>query len=415
MPDSLLGNPTFGDLRRNRFQDCDPNSQRVCQYLEQLSAQTNTVIDDWGMLAFFGIDPTDKRAINRVFFAQKDESTKNLEGVSVACEAAIVETRLRTKEAHDARITRLISNRTLNHKEAKKYQTALQNHITAAWNSQKEIYALQERGATYIADDLRKLVLESFWEFDCYENGALYLRTKHAVIMSESNPAAGIDRRVNLGRYKARLHVATMALSVERYLQNALHESYFHPYCSTSGIICWGNAGNTATQLLSEGKLYEVCNLLASLLCTYVLSSTPYIRLLEFSKKSMRFDAGENPPRENNNTSTCEYCEEDFDNCDCCEECECIRDNCHCCSICEYDANGCSCCDTCESTDDNCKRCRICDAHGDCSCCNECDRTESLIESRGHSVECSHYVSPSDLEAATNESNIPTGEETPTW
>lgn len=409
----VLSNPTFGALRRNRFQDCDPNSQRVCQYLEQLSAQTNTVIDDWSMLAFFDIDPTDKRAINRVFFAQKDETTKNLEGVSIACEEAIAEVTLQTNIARDARIAALITHRKHDSNEAKNYQTALQNCITAAWNSQKEIYALQERSATYIANDLRKLVLEGFWEFDSYEKGALYLHTKHAVIMSESNPAAGIDKRVNLGRYKARLHIATMALSLERYLQNALHESYFHPYCSESGTICWGNAGNTAAQLLIEGKLYEVCNLLASLLCTYVPSSTPYVRLLEFSKKSMRFDAGENPPSENNNSSTCEYCEEDSDNCDCCQECECIRDNCHCCSICEGDANNCSCCSTCESTDDNCDRCRNCDQHGSCNCCGECNRTESRIAARGHSDECSLYVSPSNLEETTSEPNISTSEETP--
>lgn len=402
----LLGPQTtpIGELRRNRFQDISEPMQRIASYLEQLASQTGTNIDAWTLAPFEGLSHEDKRGINRVFFAGKDAATVGVDKISVEVEAALAEARVKVEETQKQRIADLLANRDNNLRAAQEASGTVNRYLSHGWNAQKEVYALQEKGATYITDDLKRLLLEDFWEFESYANSIISITTKRDVVMSEKNPSAGIDRRVNLGKYLAQFHVKTASLLVYRYKQNAVAAGHYHPYLHFNGSICWGNAATTANDFLIKGKLYEVLNLLASLLVTYSPTATPYVRLLEFHALKTRVDAGQSfseigDPEPDDDYEQCDICEGNREECDCCRECERTVDDCSCCSICDGTNNEeCGCCHDCGTERDECTACRICDSHGDeCDCCKECERSGWQLGRRGHQLDCSSYVIPEPI------------------
>lgn len=388
-----LHEPTIGELRKTRFLDLPIGPQIVAGYLEQLASQTGTNIDNWPFSLFALLSCSDRRAINRAFFAQAEKSVVGIKKISVETEAALTETKLKIEETQKAQLLAFTQIRDANIREASGLQNRIGQYMQAGWNAQREIYALEKRGASYIADDLKRVLAEGFWEFHKYENSIVMLATKNDVIMSEVNPTAGIERRVNLGKYLAHYYVKTTTLQVHRHQQNAIAGGHWHPYINSNGNICWGNAATSATALLTKGQLYEVFSLLASLLMTYSPTATPYQRLLEFAALKTRANSDE-PFKKQADPIECPCCGSDNpDDCDCCRECEAIREDCNCCSICENsNRDECDCCQNCERTDSHCSRCRACHSHDDgCDCCAECGRTETALIEEGHASHCESF------------------------
>lgn len=393
--EALEGRPydllSFAEARRNRFQGGTEFDVLLCSYLEQLALQTSTNIDEWTLGVFrnltsWGSLPLDKRAVNKVFFEEKEKRTHTIEALSISAEAALQETKVKASETVKVRLTHLQETYKSQLTEATRTQVAADAYLKKAWEVKKEMYALKDRGANYIMDEAKKLLAEGFWEFHDYGNSILRFRTKNDVVMSEINKAAGIDRRVTLGKYLAEYRVNDASLKLKRFTQNAISHGYYHPYCNNSGAICWGNAANTASKLLSQGELYAVFNLLASLLVTYSPDASPYENLAGFALQKKRFDAKDDVRSNDDDEDLCDWCEQHTDDCDCCHTCETTRDECHCCSICDGDSNDCGCCHECENVRDECEGCPICGNHNDdCGCCDICGLSKRGLTREGHS------------------------------
>lgn len=363
-PEKIL----FSELRRYRFEhpSVTANAKAMLEYIEQLAIQTSTNIDSWALEPFVNVplNPLNKREVNRIFFAKKEEHVQGLHKIDVQAEEQMTEMSTRLQEYRSARLAELEYNRKLNVTDALGKYSEFTLRLSRAWGAQKEIYALQEKPANYIREEVTKLLKDGFWEFDKYANGILTLLTANDVVMSEVNKTAGINRRINLGRFQLQVVVPTMDLKVLRHKRNIHTSGHWHPYIGDTGDICWGNAGNTAANLLAQGKLYGALTLLASLLITYSPDSHPWARLSAF-EQTRRYDADEPVCDEED---LCEHCEEHRDDCECygCDFCDHRgTDSCetHHCGICDGNAEECGCCPDCSRVSEDCTRCRECDEH----------------------------------------------------
>lgn len=385
---------TFAELRKTRFQTLSATSRGVCEYLEQLSQQTGTVIDGWTLDAFEGIDPSDRRAINRVFFARKDATPtldpRDEERLAVAGEAL--------EEVRVTRLNELRENKETYMRNARTSIASHKSHVSRAWNVQKEIFALEGRPASYVIDEVKKVIASGFWKFHGYEDNCLQLETAVEPVMTDINPAVNRNVRLNMGTYLGVLNVRQMSMHVERFKQNPVTDGgYFHPYVDSEGDICWGDSGGPASNLLAEGNISGIYELLANLLTTYG-TGTPYVRLDDLAR-SRRLDADDEVEDED----TCDDCGNHEDECECyyCDVCErrtgTTRCRDHWCRICrDYqsdDEHGC--CTTCNNTRHDCTCCRECgESDGNCDRCRECDRHEE------HALSCSSHVAPTQEQSS---------------
>ena len=173
--------------------------------------------------------------------------------------------------------------------------------------------------------------------------------------MREYAPSAGIDYTVHLGQYECNFNVKTSAMTLHRFKDNLVIASYYHPYVSTTGRICFGNADATANKFLANGRIYDVFMLLASLLQTYTHDSGPYIALANF-KKAMRA-ANPNSPVDDHHY--CRDCDTECSDCGCgwCYDCDCHEEECDTCGSCgERHCDGAN----------DCEYCETCGCDGDC-------------------------------------------------
>lgn len=401
------------------------SERTTLNYIEQLASQTSTDISEWDFTPFAACPPDDRRAINKVFFHLKDERAQGLPAITITIQEVLADVAAETKKTTDARIKKLQGDHKAYLDESLVRYASAQNFLTHAWNFKKEEYALTARGSDYILTDINRVIAQGFWEYHDYANGVLRLATKVECIMSETNKAAGIDRRVNMGKYLARLNVKTMSLELHRYLQNPLAPKgpYHHPYVGTDGQICWGNAASTAARHLASGQVFEVLNLLISLLVTYTPEATPYARLHEFDRCLRRYNASDSLSHMENckrceesqdDCNCCSHCEQTESDCDCCSECNSRRDDCECCSICNGNRNDCECCSECEKTADDCTCCGTCGSDCDsCRCCQDCGRRFPRIEVDGHSTNCEFYLAPIEASPTEPAEEIPTPIEQP--
>jgi hypothetical protein len=415
--EAMAGKP-FAELRRTRFKEFPADLKVDLEYVEQLAVQTGTNVDSWDILKVLtGIATGNRRAINKAFFAHAETNKTEKQVLPDETVKALETT---SKEVDRMRVARLSELSSVQGQASASAKLAYDNYATyvkRAWDAEKEKAALENRPANYIAEEVKSLLSEGFWQFLEYKEAKLRLATTSDIVMVEKNLAAGIDRRVNLGRLIAELSVRDMRLKVLRYRQNIINrQRYFHPYISLDNDICWGNAADTARSLLTTGQVKAIYSLLASLLTTYG-SGTPWSALAEFeiAKDSPRVDA----TRIGTTTREwCDDCNEERGACGCgdwCGECDRHYDDCECfacdqcdhrgeercerhyCEICETDErNNCGCCRECENTEGNCECCSICGGNcNDCGCCTECEalqddctRCRECDRHDGHSPGC---------------------------
>lgn len=324
----------FKDLRLTRFADVAADMARDLDYVEQLAMQTSTRIDEWPILEILKDAPRgDRRAINKAFFGYTPPVKAETPKVVIPKDAEKVFEDV--SKTHDLAKTNRI--RELNTQAERDLNQSIEHTKRAetsrkqAWDKWKEVAALEDRPANYIANEVRRLLTEGFWKFESYTDGWLKLSTINDIVMSEINPSAGINRRVNMGKFIGALRVKDAAMRVWKFRNNVLTKggSNYHPYVNYEGFICWGNAEATASRLLATGQVYEAYMLLGSLLGTYSPDSTPYARL-------MTFEGGKIVPKTSRPpsgaSSWCDEHDEERESCGCdwCEECANHVDDCEC-------------------------------------------------------------------------------------
>lgn len=394
--DTEVQRRSFAELRRTRF--ANMARARDYEYIEQLANQTSTNIDTWDVEGLLeGVPEADRRAINKAFFAKMDTMAKAAVSIPDDVVEKLAQTNHIIEDAKKRRLDELQSNYGHYAQQAKNQYEQFERTIKAAWDCSKERMALEERPPNYIADELKELLTQGFWGFNQYNPaGIVRLETKNDIVMTEVNEKAGINRRINLGKFLGELDVKRMKLRLLPYKDNiVLNSRRYHPYVDRDGEICWGNAATTASKMLTNGKVHSIYNLLSALLVTYDPTSTPWEHLAAFDRPINRKDiATPGETHEESGGEECEICgyirgEDcecheceicgliDEERCsehycyDCeiysrrhCHECHNSEDSCTCCSICNStDRDNCNCCFECEKTEDNCTRCLECDTH----------------------------------------------------
>ena len=274
------------------FSRMNPEKQKAhilaVQYIELLSNQTNTKMEPWDLLSVFGTGKgnelvTDKKEINKLFFAKlEDIKTKTPAQVFALEERVTVEIDRLSRGLTDREITRLRTARDKDIHSANEAMSRAATFLTSAANLHSQLSALERREST-VPGQISQIVQENFWDFHQLTGANLELVTKNDIILTQKNPAAGVDLRVNLGRVKAILNLQSMSLSVLQHERNLNVRGYYHPHVNTGGGICWGTGAGVVTQKLPKGEVAEVLRLLSSVLTNYN-DGNPYVHLADFQE-----------------------------------------------------------------------------------------------------------------------------------
>lgn len=391
---------TFGFINAH---DLEPSQQKIFNYVVQLAATTNTNIKDWELAAFESLDPSDKRAINKVFF-EKQSSASTEPKVEIDLAKTIDTMKSRFDAIKQAELRRLEASRQAALGYCRSYYQSFEQELTKAHNDYLRIVQLKGQGAESLERPIQAILSSTFFTLARQEyNGWLYFHTPE-IRLTEKNPRSGVNREVAMGRYLIELRAEVPSVKVFTRQHNIFSAGYYHPYVNTEGKICWGNAADTAAKLLSAMEFDKVFDLLAALLTTYSPDATPYRTLADFERISKA--GGE---------TICEHCDELDSNCECsfCDTCEQLSDECEChyCEACDQryqegdtcDGNYCTYCGECYGPDEMCDRhyCGICNEYSrdrDCACCGECGETNDSCERcrecdshGGHDRSCSEH------------------------
>lgn len=374
-------------------------------YVERMSALLSIDISSWPLhllqVGLFDIRLIeDKPRLNQILldnmkiYAAKNALPPDMEKAFRKAEVAFSEAK-----------AGLLTSLRLDHQTAmryvRQYQTSVSEQIEEAWAKQRQISMLEGTGPEKIGEELRKILINSFFKFEGlgpfsgYGNrhDVIYTTTT-PVSMSLVNKSAGVDILVTFGKFIVAVNLAKMRVTVHPFnADNPLVGTYYHPYVSDTGAVCWGNAADTANNLLAKGDLSAVMGLLSAVLTTYSPDSTPYQSLEDFYKvQQARHGLGKKRPA---NRAWCDECDEERSCCACgdwCGTCDGHYDDCECktCEVCGYTGS------------EHCPEhwCRHCEAYsrGDCGCCDECGETDG-----DHTEDCSEYEEP---ESETQEEEV---------
>ncbi len=394
---------TFSAAKSAAYANFMPGQIVNLHYVEHLAMQTGQSVDNWDTTPFLKVPAGDKKALNKLFFSnsqEKQDAPKTLdpsllESIQKLAVLRLESTREIRKRDLKATIQRYVS-------EVNDYSDGMNRKMAEALKFRDQL-ALIDNVDTHsqIPKRIEKILQSNFWDFKGLNGPKLEMITRNNIILSEVNAEAGINRRVDMGKYLARLNFEFGSITVHAHESNVLRESYYHPYVKYNGDICWGNAKETVTKKILENAWDDVFSLLEALLTTYSPSATPYIRLHEFA---------EGPPEQED---LCDECDEPIDDCECfvCEYCDHRSPDSTCeehwCSICSESSRYRECCcQSCERSNDDCVCCSICgENQEECGCCQECDRRDSRCtrcrecnNHDGHETNCTTNVQEREIE-----------------
>jgi len=388
---------TYVQAKANGFKNCPEILRKKLDYLTEVS---NTMGHDMSALNLSlvdAIDPSDKRALNKVLFSMSsasvpvDRLSKFREVTSSLAEfdkAIATSMQLKLKDELHYALT-----------QANEFHRVMSGKLELATITQDKLNEVL--GLKYsIATEIEKVLKAGFWTFQGFDKslGTLKFVTTNEVVMSGSG--AYSSTKLNMGYYQVVLAIRSGSLRLYKFKGNRVYSDYYyHPYCSSSGDICFGNSTDAANKMRTNREYGKWFELLASLLCYYDQNSNPYVHFSEFVKIPQQVDTASSmqvgPATTESvwvDESRCSICGRPTDYCNChyCEACdvhyadgsscgghycdrcgECYGENqCeeHWCSICgEYTwgDDGCTngCCTSCDSTDRRCNRCRSCGLH----------------------------------------------------
>lgn len=369
------------------------------QYIEKMSSLTNTDISTWNLFKVFESEwfesaplVTDKAEINKRMLARELQDKRGVPDQLRKLDEDVEKTIKEHLGSERAILTSAArSAMRQHHQSASSKRGEYEELMSMAWKKRLLITELNNETKVDFTSRINEVLQQGFWEFHEYNDSKIKLRTKQDVILEHKNVAAGIDLRVNFGKFVAELGYTNFKLRVQKHENNLTSRGYYHPYVSLMGEICWGNMSYAADELYKAGNLPGLFELLGSLLMTYTPEATPYEPLEDFQTI---YNDGVSPElqREGGTRPECEECGSEVDDCECyrCDYCayrstdeRCGR---HYCSICEGNRRECSCCGECDSTRDECTCCIVCEGTRDeCTCCSVCEGNQ---EECGCCYEC---------------------------
>lgn len=321
---------TISELKAQNFAPFNGDAFReqvdAVKYIERMAGVTGAAIDKWDILECFRnplsatgkVIITDKRSINKRLY-ELDKQAKDgvpVEGLSDQKEIKKISD-LIFSEIETGRRAELSRSWKDALRSASNYTETAEQYRKNAFHYFKQLSALKNSESPEIQKEINAVIQNPFWEYKGIgenNDGHKFLKfhTRAEIVLTEKNPSAGIDISVNVGRFEAQLVPKTSMVRVFQAGNNVLAHGYWHPYISSAGGVCWGNASDTADELLASAKYGQAFALLAALLATYDSNTTPYMDLVNFHEASQR-----NLPEALRDDDYCADCSRHLDRCEC--------------------------------------------------------------------------------------------------
>lgn len=264
----------------------------IVNYIDQIASASSIDISDWNLFSIFGRGRgnhliTDKRDINRRFFAKFREIQNGLDPDRFSLEAN-VQARLndQAREIMGRQLADFAHRKDHDLSQAKRLATQSEEKLSAAFALDQQIRVMSNRQID-IAAQVSTILAEGFWKYEELDGNKLILSTVGDVTCHQVNPNAGLDLHVNLGKYKAILDLSRMTLKATGLIDNhddnifSRHGLPWHPHIASN--ICWGRSKHTVMDLLASCELVEVFRIFANLLSDYC-DDAPYCSLIAYQE-----------------------------------------------------------------------------------------------------------------------------------
>lgn len=141
-----------------------------------------------------------------------------------------------------------------------------------------------------MTEEIMKVLSDGWYEYDRAKTERMNREEDQRQVWFTTKPitlayykqAAGIDLRVNMGRYKVAYMPLINRIQVHEYTDNTKYREYYHPHVGNEGDVCWGNGYERVTKALKEYKVSDALAILRTLLQTYN-DESPYASLQDFA------------------------------------------------------------------------------------------------------------------------------------
>lgn len=139
-------------------------------------------------------------------------------------------------------------------------------------------------GSEVIENSLFEIINRGQWVFKTANSvrGILEFETAEEIQMRYLDPAAQIDKSLNMGKYQAVWDLKHKTIRVKGGKLRA--NGYRHPHISSDDNVCWGNLKETYVDAVASGNMTRLFEGLHLLLSSYNPGS-PYVNFAEFEKQ----------------------------------------------------------------------------------------------------------------------------------
>lgn len=265
---------------------------KAIQYIETLAFQNGVNISLWNLKDLFGAKAeghtyiTERNEINKIFFEalEKSKSDGSDDKWMERLTSTILPTIERSfKEKNTTHIEQLKDERRQYQRNYYEKTRQAQDYIVAAWGTYKKIQKAEakKKPEKELMDQIVLVAKSIPWSFHDFDGNFISFISRTDYIVTEKTAAAGIDHRVNFGRFKVLIEVRTLNLQVLPFEKNLNISGVIHPHVGANGIPCYGNHNATMGDYQATGKLHAMMDFLHCLLGSYS-PDNPHVALVSF-------------------------------------------------------------------------------------------------------------------------------------
>lgn len=257
------------------------------RYINELAAKCHHDIDHWDVLVMFRQDGKkrklveDRNEINRIFFERFEQEKENLD-VRLQKAKEFIEDEIKfcadrfnnideaaLRERRDVQIAHI---------------DELNDQLKDAWDSIREYDVALFKGK--LDYDVKQQVITAleklpFYQFQGSRDGVLKFLTP-PIILSEKNPAAGLDISVPMGSFQVCI-THRFDVFVNPHEDNVRVRNYYHPHVDTKARICWGDAYNNFNAARVRGCIVDILSQVMAILCHFN-PGNPFAALAHFKE-----------------------------------------------------------------------------------------------------------------------------------
>ena len=177
-------------------------------------------------------------------------------------------------------------------REAQNRMRAYHENMQHAAIKRRELETMTEGDATPLIESMKKLFTDprfTFHKFSGYNhtNDTVEFITTNNIINTHENSRAGINLRVDLGKYLIKLRLDGMRTFIYKYEENLVCDGNIHPHVSGDNNICLGNMGEIYQEAAMKCDVHGIFDAVMAVLLNYN-DGDPYRSLARFSELQER-------------------------------------------------------------------------------------------------------------------------------